>query len=93
VFVGFSRMFLLGILMFKGLTARRLYKSFAVKGLNKLSDSLFIIFKTLTLNLLMSYIQLLANPEFLTSYIYGPTFGNAENRLYLLHNVSTLNQC
>jgi hypothetical protein len=25
--------FLLGILMFKGLTARRLYKSFGVKGL------------------------------------------------------------
>jgi hypothetical protein len=34
VFVGFSRMFLLGILIFKGLTARRLYKSFGVKGLN-----------------------------------------------------------
>jgi hypothetical protein len=33
VFVGFSRIFLLGILMFKGLTARRLYKSFGVKGL------------------------------------------------------------
>jgi hypothetical protein len=26
--------FLLGILIFKGLTARRLYKSFGVKGLN-----------------------------------------------------------
>jgi hypothetical protein len=33
VFVGFSRIFLLGILIFKGLTARRLYKSFGVKGL------------------------------------------------------------
>jgi hypothetical protein len=33
VFVGFSRIFLLGILMFKGLTARRLYMSFGVKGL------------------------------------------------------------
>jgi hypothetical protein len=33
VFVGFSRIFLLGILMFKGLTARRLCKSFGVKGL------------------------------------------------------------
>jgi hypothetical protein len=33
VFVGFSRVFLLGILIFKGLTARRLYKSFGVKGL------------------------------------------------------------
>jgi hypothetical protein len=31
--VGFSRIFLLGILIFKGLTARRLYKSFGVKGL------------------------------------------------------------
>jgi hypothetical protein len=29
----FSRIFLLGILTFKGLTARRLYKSFGVKGL------------------------------------------------------------
>jgi hypothetical protein len=33
VFVGFSRTFLLEILIFKGLTARRLYKSFGVKGL------------------------------------------------------------
>jgi hypothetical protein len=31
----FSRIFLLGILIFKGLTARRLYKSFGDKGLNK----------------------------------------------------------
>jgi hypothetical protein len=34
VFVDFSRIFLLGILIFKGLTARRLYKSFGVKGLS-----------------------------------------------------------
>jgi hypothetical protein len=33
-FVGFSRIFLLGILIFKGLTALHLYKSFDVKGLN-----------------------------------------------------------
>jgi hypothetical protein len=33
MFVGFSLIFLLGILIFKGLTARRLYKSFGVKGL------------------------------------------------------------
>jgi hypothetical protein len=33
VFVGFSRIFLLGISIVKGLTARRLYKSFRVKGL------------------------------------------------------------
>jgi len=33
----------------------------------------------LTLRLLMSYIymELLVKPEMLTSYIYGPTFGNA----------------
>jgi hypothetical protein len=30
-FVGFSRIYLLGILIYKGLTARRLYKSFGVK--------------------------------------------------------------
>jgi hypothetical protein len=30
-FVGFSRIFLLGILMFKGLTVQRLYKSFDIK--------------------------------------------------------------
>jgi hypothetical protein len=32
-FICFSRIFLLGILIFKGLTARRRYKSFGVKGL------------------------------------------------------------
>ena len=49
----------------------------------------------LTLRLLMSYIymELLVKPEMLT-YMYGPTFGNAETvSFYLLHNVSTLNQC
>jgi hypothetical protein len=34
VLVGFSCKFLLGILIFKGLTARRLCKSFGVKGLS-----------------------------------------------------------
>jgi hypothetical protein len=38
------------------------------------------------------YMELLVKPEILTSYIYGPTFGNAESRLYLLHSVSALNQ-
>jgi hypothetical protein len=38
VFVGFSRIFLLGILIFKGLTARRLYKAFDVKRLIRLSS-------------------------------------------------------
>ena len=38
--------------------------------------------------------ELLVKPEILTSYIYGPTFGNAGTvSFYLLHNVSTLNQC
>jgi hypothetical protein len=35
VFVGFSRIFLLGILIFKGFTARRVYKSFSIKGLSR----------------------------------------------------------
>jgi len=39
------------------------------------------------------YMELLVKPEMLT-YIYGPTFGNTETvPFYLLHNVSTLNQC
>jgi hypothetical protein len=33
VFVGFSRIFFMEFLIFKGFTARRLYKSFGVKGL------------------------------------------------------------
>jgi hypothetical protein len=38
-----------------------------------------------TLSLLMSCnMELLVKPEILTSYIYGPTFGNAESRLFLL---------
>jgi hypothetical protein len=43
VFVGFSRIFLLGILIFKGLTVRRLYKSFGVKGLSRLKLHLTVI--------------------------------------------------
>jgi hypothetical protein len=39
VFAGFSRIFLLEILIFKGLTARRLYKSFGLKGLKRNSHS------------------------------------------------------
>jgi hypothetical protein len=40
------------------------------------------------------YIELLVNPEILTLYIYGPTFGNAESRLVLFAAyVSALNQC
>jgi len=40
------------------------------------------------------YMELLVKPGMLTSCIYGPTFGNAETvSFYLLHNVSTPNQC
>jgi hypothetical protein len=41
----------------------------------------------------MSYgilMELLVKPVILISYIYRPTFCNAESRLYLLKNVSTL---
>jgi hypothetical protein len=37
-FVGFSRVFLLGILIFKRLTARRLYRSFGVRGLSSVCN-------------------------------------------------------
>jgi hypothetical protein len=38
--------------------------------------------------------KLLVKPEILTSYVYGPTFGNAESRLFQFDAlVSTLNQC
>jgi hypothetical protein len=55
VFLGFSRIFLLGILIFIGLTARRLYKSFGFKGLSWLrycdaQKKLDIKFKELPLN-------------------------------------------
>ena len=40
------------------------------------------------------YMELLVKPEMLTSYIYGPKFGNAEtDSFYLLHNVSTVSCC
>jgi hypothetical protein len=40
--LGFSRIFLLGILIFKGLAARRLFKSFGVKGLNWMRIESFV---------------------------------------------------
>jgi len=44
--------------------------------------------------MLYIYMELLVKPEMQMSYIYGPTFGNTERvSFYLLHNVSTLNQC
>jgi hypothetical protein len=46
VFVGFSRMFLLGILIFKGLTALRLYKLLGVKGLTWAAASTTFVWKT-----------------------------------------------
>jgi hypothetical protein len=39
VFVGFSSIFLLGILIFKGLTTRRLCKSFSFKDLREKNSS------------------------------------------------------
>jgi hypothetical protein len=38
---------------------------------------------TLTLQMLYIYMELLVKPEILTSYIYEPSFGNAESRLFL----------
>jgi hypothetical protein len=49
LFVGFSRIFLLGILIFKGLTARRLYKSFGVKGVIQVQRISCTVFKSLML--------------------------------------------
>jgi hypothetical protein len=38
--------------------------------------------------------ELLVKPDILVSYIYGPTFDNVKTvSFYLLHYVSTLNQC
>ena len=37
--------------------------------------------------------ELLVKPEMLTSYIYGPMFGNAETVFLFAAHVSTLNQC
>jgi len=34
-------------------------------------------------NVVYIYMEFLVKPEMLTSYIYGPTFGNAESRLFL----------
>jgi hypothetical protein len=49
------------------------------------------------------YMDLLVKPENLTSYIYGPTFGNAESRVFLfsaqyfniesMHNVFLWHSC
>jgi hypothetical protein len=50
VFVGFSTMLLLGTLIFKGLNARRLYKSFGVKGLIKNKDNFASTFTLLEMN-------------------------------------------
>ena len=75
-----------------------LLSSWARESVTNFSDAMTVILTidTLILRLLMSYIymELLVKPEMLTSYIYGPTFGNAETvSFYLLHDVSTLNQC
>jgi hypothetical protein len=54
VFVGFSSTFLLGILIFKGLNARHIYKSFGVKGLESLrahATSKYYTYKNIILKL------------------------------------------
>jgi hypothetical protein len=63
VFVGFSRIFLLGILIIKGLTPRRLYKSFGVKWLNR--------FRTLT--------SMPSRPTAVRNQCGGVTVGRWEN--------------
>ena len=68
----------------------------ALLQINFLPITQFCNIYSLTVRLLMSYIymEFLVKPEMLNSYIYGPTFGNAEAvSFYLLHNVSTLYRC
>jgi hypothetical protein len=54
--LGFSRIFLLGNLNFKGLTARRLYKSLCIKGLKHVFNKTIY---TLGLCLTVSHISLI----------------------------------
>jgi hypothetical protein len=42
-----------------------------------------VLLKKLTVLTFSLLMELLVKPEILTSYIYGPTFGNAERRLFL----------
>jgi hypothetical protein len=68
----------------------------ASKGHNVLCSGCVSNIQRLTLSLLMSYICGVhcKARNFNVVCIYGPTFGNAETvSFYLLHNVSTLNQC
>jgi hypothetical protein len=51
-FVSFSRIFLLGILIFNGLNARRLYKSFGVKGLTASARANSLLHLLLIFNLM-----------------------------------------
>jgi hypothetical protein len=55
VFVGFSRIFLLGILIFKVLTARRLYKSFGVKWVIKRNKYICLFQITYFYNICLLY--------------------------------------
>jgi len=60
----------------------------------KSNETDFLLTRSLLMSYIYIYMELLVKPEMLTSYIYGPTFGKAETvSFYLLHNVSTLNQC
>jgi hypothetical protein len=54
----FSRIFLLGILIFKGLTERHLHKSFRVKGIMIIFTFAYTIFRCVILtNVLYTYRQ------------------------------------
>jgi hypothetical protein len=48
-----------------------------------LSSALFVFWYHSPNFLHATYMELLVKPEILTSYVYGPTFGNAEIRLFL----------
>jgi hypothetical protein len=54
-----------------------------IKIMFKLMD---YVFKFLSVNMILTnsvYMELLVKPEILTTYIYGPTFGNDVSRLFL----------
>jgi hypothetical protein len=55
VFVGFSCIFLMGILILKGVTAQRLYKSFGVKGLILIVLNILSYLVNHLFNLIKSY--------------------------------------
>ena len=73
--------------------AMHLYKDIRAIARGNLTNA---VINTLTLRLLISYIYGASSKARNANvvYIYGHKFGNAETvSFYLLHNVSTLNQC